>query len=452
MRSALFLLLLCSLSSPLAAQDFKTQGLEVLEKGDYDRALVLLDCFKQQDPKDPEAFLYSGLALKRAGRLKDAEIEFNESINLQPREPRVVLPLARAVDEMGYPQVASSLLAGLHSAGQLDQEDLRLLADLLFRQQKLDEALKVLKEHSPRTPEEKNRRLLLEGEIEMRMGNLEEALVAFETVAQDQPGNAQAFFGLAQTSYRGNNPEAAERMAREALDREPDNASFYHVLGMACLRLEKTEEAIRYLERAVQLEPETARFYFDLGDAYRRAGEREKAREALVRYQTLHREEENRRNRAQRVLQLNNQAQQELQSGAIAQAVATFQRVLEADPDDWTAHNFLAKIYLSSGRGALGLTHAQKLLELDAESSEAHYLMAFYWSQRRDYQRARTFAERSKDLRPGDPNLRNLLGNIYFALKEQEKALEEYAAAMRLAPDLSEFRMNYEALAARLGR
>jgi Tfp pilus assembly protein PilF len=60
------------------------------------------------------------------------------------------------------------------------------------------------------------------------------------------------------------------------------------------------------------------------------------------------------------------------------------------------------------------------------------------------------FAAKAKALQPSYPDLRNLLGNIYYALGELEKAKEEYSSAMNLAPGRSEFRLNFESVSRKL--
>ena len=87
---------------------------------------------------------------------------------------------------------------------------------------------------------------------------------------------------------------------------------------------------------------------------------------------------------------------------------------------------------------------------MDPETSEGNFLEAFYWYGESNYLEALKFAEKSKMLRPGDAELRNLLGNIYFGLGRNAEALKEYEAAMKLAPDRDVFKANYQSLAAKV--
>ena len=85
------------------------------------------------------------------------------------------------------------------------------------------------------------------------------------------------------------------------------------------------------------------------------------------------------------------------------------------------------------------------------ESAETTFLAAYLNYQERDLAEAAKQAETSRRLRPGNPELRNLLGNIYFAQGRRQEALGEYMAATRLAPDQLAYQANYRTLARQLG-
>src|SRR4029453_4657539 len=88
--------------------------------------------------------------------------------------------------------------------------------------------------------------------------------------------------------------------------------------------------------------------------------------------------------------------------------------------------------------------HLLKMEQIDSYSVEGNYLMALYCYQNEQFARAVASAERARSVQPGYAEVRNLLGNIYLRLAQPEKALEEYRAAVRLAPARSDFRANLE--------
>jgi len=135
-----------------------------------------------------------------------------------------------------------------------------------------------------------------------------------------------------------------------------------------------------------------------------------------------------------------------LEAGEVDQAVELFQQVTSDSPDNWTAHSYLVKIYLSSGFLTLASPHLTQMMQLQPDSVEGNFLMAEYLYQRRDHNQARTYAETAKSIYPGNGALRNLLGNIYLGLGLRERAVQEYEAAVQLEPERQDYRSNYDVI------
>lgn len=424
------------------------RGLALTEAGQFNEALVALDRLKQANPKDPRPYLYSGIALIKAGRKKDAEVELNQVAILEPANAALALTLAQALEDLGRLEIAAEVLSEWEDSAELDTQGLWFLADLYYRLELPDEALRVLEKFAESTPRD-SRIGLRRGEIYLLGAKPEEALAAFQKVARAEPNRASAYYGLGRAWQLKQDLSAAREFAAKALELEPGNPDYLQLLGTICDARGESEEALRYLEWAVELPGAPSSVYFDLGNAYRRAGDLLKAQQALNHYRKVY---SDKRLRESNLTTLTNQGLSEFGQSAILQAESTFKQALEIDPNHWAAHLNLTKIYLVLGNHASAYEHLQKMQALDPESSEANYFMAFYWYEGRHYSRALTYAEQSKVLRPGQPDLRNLLGNIYFALGQMDEALEEYRAAVRLAPDRFDFRANYESLAKSLGR
>ena len=66
--------------------------------------------------------------------------------------------------------------------------------------------------------------------------------------------------------------------------------------------------------------------------------------------------------------------------------------------------------------------------------------MARYWFKQKDYDQARLYAEKVKQSRPDNSELRALLGEIYGELGQKQKARQEYEEAIHLAPERTDLR------------
>lgn len=410
---------------------------------------MAFDRLKQENPQDPRPYLYSGIALIKAGRKKDAGVELNQAAVLKPTDARLALALARALIDLGRLELASNVFIPWQDSPDLPAEALWLWADLYYRQKFPNEALAVLQTFAKRHPDDE-RIDLRRGEIFLMGRNAEQALLSFQKAVKMQPNRASAYYGLGRAWQLKEGLRTAREFAGRAVELEPDNPAYLQLLGTICDALGESEEAIRHLERAAQSPAASSKIYFDLGNAYKKAGDVTKASHSLRRYQQLYSVEESQRNRELTLLNLLNQALKQLEQGNSQQAESSLKRILEIDADHWLAHLNLTQIYLIQGNDQLAHGHLQKMQQLDPESSEGHYFTAFYWYEREDYAQALTYAEKAKMLRPGQPDLRNLLGNIYFALGQREKALPEYLAAVNLAPDRFDFRANYQSLVRKL--
>jgi tetratricopeptide (TPR) repeat protein len=133
--------------------------------------------------------------------------------------------------------------------------------------------------------------------------------------------------------------------------------------------------------------------------------------------------------------------------GKLAEARDSLEEVVRLDPDNFMAHSYLVGIYGALNSPSLAHRHLVRLQEIEPEAFETHFLTATYLYRGKRAKEALEHALEAKQLQPGFADLRNLLGNIYYSLGDRSKAIEEYAAAVKLEPEREEFRINYESVA-----
>ena len=145
------------------------------------------------------------------------------------------------------------------------------------------------------------------------------------------------------------------------------------------------------------------------------------------------------------------QGERELDQGYTAAAQSLFNKALEADPNRWEPHAYLAEMLVNAGELEQAYPHLAKMQQLDPDSVIGNYLTATYWYKRENHEQAREYAEKAKLGRPANSELRHLLGKIYAALKRDDRAREEYQAAVELAPERVDFRRDLQNLEAKAG-
>jgi len=437
-----------SLSPYLYAQDCLEEGKDHLKEGRIAQALATLDRCKQENGEDAGAYFYSGIALLAEGNPVEGLVELEKAVDLDPEEAEYTLAFADTLSGLGQTASALEVLSLLDDEGkvnQLEGEQLWLLSDIYYRIEQLDKAMRLLDLIETKNAEDP-RVDFRRAQIQMSTSNLEEALSLFQKSSERMPGTAPPHFGAGVVLRLQNEPEAAKEAMLQALHLEPTNPEYLWQLAEVCLALNEPEEAIQYLKRIENSESTFPEVYRLLGESFRRLGEPQKTREYLNKFQSENLALQEEQTRNQEVQSLLARGEEKLQENAVDEAKGLFEQVLAKAPDNWFAHNYLAKVYLSSGFLSFAYRHLSRMAELDPESVEGNYLLASYWYQRRDYPQARLHAEKAKARYPGSAALRNLLGNIYMALRQPDEALQEYAAAVRLNPERSDFRSNYESL------
>ena len=135
-----------------------------------------------------------------------------------------------------------------------------------------------------------------------------------------------------------------------------------------------------------------------------------------------------------------------LNEGQIAKARELFLAVLEDNSESFSAHSYLARIYLSSNQWTNAQKHLERLLQLQPDSLETHYLFSDFWYQREHYDQAQYHGERARSIRSGFAPVRNLLGNIYAGRGQTSKAIEEYEAAVELDPENPIYLINLKSI------
>ncbi len=427
---------------------------ELLRGKRHSEALIFFDEAKHKASQDPNPYFYSGIALAELGRLSEAAAELRGAIRLDPKTARYGLVYADVLASLGDETAAVKALEPFEEqdhALQLTKERLWLLSDLYFRLGKFDEALRAIGWFAGQNPEDE-RLDLHRGEIYLAAGNLEPAEIAFRKALERSSDAAGAHYGLGFTLWMKNELDDSKQSLLEAVELDPSNAKYLRQLGEVCLARQEAKEAIEYLERADAAGPKLPQLYRALGRAFRKVGKPEKANEYLEKFEALMSSQQSEKDKGSRLQYLMVQGKTLLEQGQLSESLGLFHQALEVDPDLWVAHSFLAKLYISSHYLEQARQHLEKLEKLAPDAYEGRYLMALFWYERGDPKRALQYGEKAKELWRGDATLRNLMGNILLSLGRLENALEEYAAAVAIAPDQIAYEMNYEVLAQRLGK
>lgn len=440
------------LSQSLAAKSPQTQSWEVkgralIQAGSFDEAIKHFRQVKQKNPSDARLYFYAGVAFTKLEDFSSAATELTEAVRLQPNRPEYRIYQANALARLKHKNEAIGILSDLNRKSlfqALPADDLHLLAEVYYRLEMNDEALQTLDALSKRQGMDSGLDLNL-GQIYVSKRQYDLAAKYFRDSIQKKPqSNAQAYFELGKILHQQNQLADARKTLLVAVKQDPDRPEYLHRLAVVCLDLDQVEESLLYLRRAEPHGSDLPKIFFALSRAFRAKGDSEAADRYADTFQKLVLAKKNSEEQELRSEQLIEEGEKELDAGRTAKARELFEQAARVNPENWNAHGYLAEMLLDSDAWSEARPHLDTMEAIDPDSPVGNYLMATYQYRSRNLEQARQYAERVKAVHPGNAGLRNLLGNIHSALGQTQRALEEYAAAVRLAPDRSDYRHNLQ--------
>ncbi len=419
-------------------------GRKLLSEGNFTAAVAAFNRHKQTNPADARAYFHAGLALAEAGRLSDAALELDEALRLDAQRPEYLVFQANLMARLKHRDRTDEALGRLQKQGgteRLEASWLWMLSDVYFRLERFGDTLRLLDLLEQRNPGDP-RLDLNRGQAYAYQTQVDQALESLRKSIAKHPANPLAHFELGKLLYQRNDPPAAKKALLEAVRLEKNNPQYLQKLGAICLVLNEVDAALVHLERAAALDPNSSQVSYSLGRVYQRKGLQEKAAVAMKLFQELKRREEI----AEELERLLAHGERLLDEGKDSEARVAFEQIIQTTPDNWTAHAYLAEMFLTTADWQKAWPHLEKMEALEPDSVIGNYLTARHWFLRKEFGRARLYAEKVKQSRPAHAELRNLLGQIYLGLGHREQSLREFEEAVRLAPGRDDFRANLSKL------
>jgi tetratricopeptide (TPR) repeat protein len=250
-----------------------------------------------QRPTHPEFYVVLGDASLGAGKTREAIAAYRQAAQLDPKSPRILRRLARALERDGQTTEASQMLqraieiapadpltwqqAGmlegsaekLRKAVELDPtlpDQSRMLAELLLKAGQPDGALAAVRNALRVDPYDESA-WDLAGRVLAEKGDWAGSFYDFEKALRLRPGDATFLYDYALALVRADRFDEAQQRAEAAVAADANSADAHELLGGLYLRKGRLEDAVRAYRRLVELRPD-ARARQRLADAQRRLG------------------------------------------------------------------------------------------------------------------------------------------------------------------------------------
>lgn len=230
------------------------------------------------------------------------------------------------------------------------------VGEILFRQQKFDEAIACFREAVRLLPNYVDALNNLGNSLTDR-GNAAEALSPLELALRLNPGFAETYNNLGNALYQLKRKDEAEVNYRVALRLKPTYADAHNNLGVLLGELGQNSEAIEHYEKALQLKPNYIDAHYNYGNA------------------------------------LN-------QTGRIAEAITQFSATLILKPTHPEAHNNLGSVFYQQGKIKESMIHYEAAIRQKPDYPDAQNNLGVALFQTGNVEEARLHFETAVNLKP----------------------------------------------------
>ncbi len=247
------------------------------KKSDFVNAIVYLKKAQEQNPDDTEAVQLLGLSYYMAGRPAEAIPELEKvqtwfaSANVDAAYILGICyiqtkdyPNARKAFAKMFDVTAESAASYLFTARMLLRQDYGPVAEeYAHKAVALDPKLPLAHQ--------------LLGELYLYHSQIDDAIAEFRKELEINPGNAAAYYKLADGYSRVQKYDEAERLLQRSIWLDATSTGPYILLGKVLEKKGETELAVRALQRALAMDPNNPMPHHLLGQAYRDLGKNEEA-------------------------------------------------------------------------------------------------------------------------------------------------------------------------------
>ncbi len=237
--------------NPTNPQDLYMLAETQMKLGHRDEAMAAISQLEQASGMDLRTELAIGAFLAKYGLYRDSIPHFQRALTVDPHS-----------DDARYD-----------------------LANALFHVRDYRQAFEILQQVSE--PARDDSYLFLLGDVEARIGKMEDAAEIFRRAVGMNPDNDQYFLALAMTYLREGNTVEAGRVLEQGLARVPNSARIHWGLGVVSVLKGDNQQAEDDLVKATDLLPEWVNGFSTLGFFYSQTGQISKARETLERFKAV---------------------------------------------------------------------------------------------------------------------------------------------------------------------
>jgi len=280
------------------------------------------------------------------------------------------------------------------------------------------------------------------GVAKYKLGDKERALQEFTRALEIDPKMVNSQKKIVEIFINEGKNEKAVNLLKDIINKGAETSKIHFSLALAYANMKKFDLAEKEYKEALKGDPKSAEIYNNLGNLYKQRGDKNHALEMYKKATELNPNLWN---------VYYNMGTYYYEMDLFEEAELQFRKVVELKPDNIDSHSALADIYDKLGDFELAEKKYNDALDLDPSSPSAHRDIGMFYSKNRMFKEALGELKISLKLLEGEEiNIRipkieradisfhfkeftklraeifNVMGNIYYASRDFEKALEMY--------------------------
>lgn len=243
------------------------------------------------------------------------------------------------------------------------------------------------------------------------------AIEYYDSFLAAYPEHIEANENLA-NSYMaiGDNQKSCEIYAK-LYENNKDNFKDFFKYGVALFNVKKYEDAIPMLQRAIEIDEHNTIAWADLALSFQNLNENEFALGAFKKTFELNPNLTGLKFDYANLL--GNMEQYE-------EAITAYKEYIEAFPEDANAYKNLGLVYKRAGKDDLALLNLEKSYLKNPSCSETQKLLARYYHENKDYQKAMKFYDLALQTSPADFDMKANKALVLHAQKNYPAAIDMY--------------------------
>jgi tetratricopeptide (TPR) repeat protein len=388
------------------------------------------------DPQDTDSLITLGRLYRLMNNSVDAEATFKKVLAVDPSNEDAMTGLASVYSDRGDPKSATELLEKLLQSDP-SPRTLILLANNYEQMQQYDRAADAYRQALKLDPARVELKAAL-AEDEARAGQLDAALKTYGELAEENPQDAQPYYGMSQIYRQEKNYAMAKQMNDKAKNLDPENPDIQLNEVLLLEDQGKTAEAIASLKSLLD---NTARRSYA-------PGEREYRAKLLEQLGVLYRTNEQ-YDQAVDAFRRMGELDTALVPHADAQIVDTYRIArnftkadqdsdasIKAYPNDRTLHEVRAQLFSDEGKTNLAIAELKTLLN-GKDDREVYLAMADVYRRAQDYTNMAAVLDSAEKLSPTNVMKAAVLfvrGDMYERQKNHAMAEKTFREVLAIDP------------------